>query len=100
MARASWFDDKAEEAANLYVSIFPNSSLGNISRYDDAAAKESGRPAGSVLTVEVTLNGQEFLAMNGGPLFKFSEAISFIVNCEWNACLEISRNISKLMLLT
>src|SRR3989454_5068384 len=77
-----WFDDKAEEAANFYVSIFKNSKMGNISRYGEEAAKVSGRAKGSVMTVAFQLDGQEFLALNGGPLFKFSEAISFIVNCK------------------
>jgi predicted 3-demethylubiquinone-9 3-methyltransferase (glyoxalase superfamily) len=77
-----WFDDQAEEAAKFYTSIFKNSRLGKIARYDEASTKVSGRPAGSVLTVEFELDGQEFLALNGGPVFKFTEAVSFIVNCE------------------
>ncbi len=77
-----WFDDKAEEAANFYVSIFKNSKIGDIARYGDEAAKMSGRPEGSVMTVTFQLDGQEFMALNGGPLFKFSEATSFLVNCE------------------
>jgi predicted 3-demethylubiquinone-9 3-methyltransferase (glyoxalase superfamily) len=77
-----WFDDKGEEAARFYTSIFKNSKIGTIARYGDAASKAAGRPKGSVMTVAFTLNGQEFLALNGGPLFKFSEAISFMVNCE------------------
>jgi predicted 3-demethylubiquinone-9 3-methyltransferase (glyoxalase superfamily) len=77
-----WFDDQAEEAAKFYVSIFKNSKMGNISHYDEASAKASGRPKGSVLVVTFTLNGQEFMGLNGGPVFKFSEAISFVVNCE------------------
>ncbi len=77
-----WFDDQAEEAANYYVSIFRNSSIGRIMRYDEASAKASGRPAGSVLTIAFQLNGQEFVALNGGPLFKFNESISFAVNCD------------------
>jgi predicted 3-demethylubiquinone-9 3-methyltransferase (glyoxalase superfamily) len=77
-----WFDNQAEEAAKLYTSIFKNSRIGKIARYDQAAAKVSGRPAGSVMTVEFQLDGQEFLALNGGPLFKFTEAVSFVVNCK------------------
>jgi predicted 3-demethylubiquinone-9 3-methyltransferase (glyoxalase superfamily) len=77
-----WFDDQAEEAANFYTSIFKNSKVGHISRYDAAAAKVAGRPEGSVLTVSFQLEGQDFTALNGGPAFKFSEAISFSVACE------------------
>jgi predicted 3-demethylubiquinone-9 3-methyltransferase (glyoxalase superfamily) len=77
-----WFDDKAEEAANFYVSVFPNSKVGHASRYDEAGAKVSGRPAGSVMTINFELNGQEFTALNGGPIFTFTEAVSFVVNCE------------------
>jgi predicted 3-demethylubiquinone-9 3-methyltransferase (glyoxalase superfamily) len=77
-----WYDDKAEEAANLYVSIFKNSKIGNSTRYNEASAKASGRPVGSVMTIEFTLDGQDFVALNGGPHFKFTEAVSFVVNCE------------------
>ena len=77
-----WFDDKAEEAANFYVSLFKNSKVGDIARYDEAGAKASGRPSGSVMVVEFQLEGQEFIALNGGPEFTFDEAISFQVNCE------------------
>ena len=77
-----WFDDQAEEAANFYVSIFKNSKIKQIARYGDAAAKAAGRPRGSVLTVAFELDGQEFTALNGGPVFKFSEAISLMVNVE------------------
>jgi predicted 3-demethylubiquinone-9 3-methyltransferase (glyoxalase superfamily) len=77
-----WYDDRAEEAANLYVSTFKNSKINNIARYPKSAEEVSGRPAGSVMTVSFQLEGQDFLALNGGPLFKFSEAISFLVNCE------------------
>lgn len=76
-----WFDDKAEEAAKYYVSIFRNSKLGAVSRYGESAAKASGRPAGSVMTVELQLDGQQFVALNGGPVFKFNESVSFVVNC-------------------
>ncbi len=77
-----WFDDQAEEAANFYVSIFKNSKIGNISRYGKEGAKVSGRPEGSAMTVSFEIEGQQFLGLNGGPVFKFTEAISFIVNCE------------------
>jgi len=77
-----WFDDKAEEAVNFYTSIFKNSKVLNVSRYDEAGAKASGRPKGSVMVVSFQLEGQEFAALNGGPHFKFTEAISFLVNCE------------------
>ena len=77
-----WFDDQAEEAAKFYTSIFKNSKIGKIARYDKAGEKAAGRPAGSVMTIEFQLEGQEFVALNGGPHFKFTEAISFVVNCE------------------
>jgi predicted 3-demethylubiquinone-9 3-methyltransferase (glyoxalase superfamily) len=77
-----WFDDQAEEAVNFYVSIFRNSRIKGTARYDDEGAKAAGRPKGSVMTVQFELNGQEFVALNGGPIFKFTEAISFVVNCE------------------
>jgi predicted 3-demethylubiquinone-9 3-methyltransferase (glyoxalase superfamily) len=77
-----WFDDKAEEAAKFYVSLFKNSKIGGITRYDEAGSKAAGRPKGTVMTVEFQLEGQEFTAINGGPHFKFTEAVSFVVNCE------------------
>lgn len=77
-----WFDDKAEEAASFYTSIFKNSKILNIARYGEAGATASGRPKGTVMTVAFQLDGQEFVALNGGPQFKFTEAISFVVNCE------------------
>ena len=77
-----WFDDQAEEAVKFYTSVFKNSKIGRILRYSEEAAKASGRPAGSVLTVEFEMEGQKFVALNGGPLFKFNESISFVVNCE------------------
>jgi predicted 3-demethylubiquinone-9 3-methyltransferase (glyoxalase superfamily) len=77
-----WFDDKAEEAARFYTSIFKNSKVGKITRYDEEAAGPTGRPAGSVMTVDFELEGQEFVALNGGPMFRFTEAISFVVNCQ------------------
>src|SRR3972149_7990491 len=77
-----WFDDKAEEAVNFYVSIFKNSKIGSIARYGEAGAEVSGRQKGTVMTVTFQLDGQEFVALNGGPIFNFSPAISFVVNCE------------------
>src|SRR5208282_3482366 len=77
-----WFDDEAEEAANYYVSIFKNSKIGTITRYGEAGAEVSGRPKGTAMVVTFQLAGQEFMALNGGPLFKFTEAISLLVNCE------------------
>ena len=77
-----WFDDQAEEAVKFYTSVFKNSKIGRILRYSEEAAKASGRPAGSVLTVEFEMEGQKFVALNGGPLFQFNESISFVVNCE------------------
>ncbi|MBC8030214.1 MAG: VOC family protein [Pyrinomonadaceae bacterium] len=77
-----WFDDKAEEAANFYVSVFKNSKIGGVSRYGDAGEQAAGKPAGTVMTVEFQLDGQDFVALNGGPHFKFTEAISLVVNCE------------------
>lgn len=77
-----WFDDKAEEAARFYASTFKNSKIGTITRYDEAGAKAAGRPKGSVMTVSFQLEGQDFTALNGGPAFKFTEAISLLVNCK------------------
>ena len=77
-----WFDNQAEEAAKFYVSIFKNSKVGSVARYGEEGAKVSGRPKGTVMTVTFQLDGQEFMALNGGPMFKFTEAISFIVNCK------------------
>ena len=73
-----WFDDQAEEAANFYVSIFSNSKIVTVARYGEVGPG----PKGSVMTVVFQLDGQEFIALNGGPQFKFTEAISFVVNCE------------------
>jgi len=77
-----WFDSQAEEAAKFYVSIFRNSRIMTVARYGKAGAEASGRPEGSVMTVRFLLDGQEFVALNGGPHFKMNEAISFVVNCE------------------
>jgi predicted 3-demethylubiquinone-9 3-methyltransferase (glyoxalase superfamily) len=73
-----WFDNNAEEAANFYVSVFKISKLLNVARYSDVGPG----PKGTVMTVEFELDGQEFVALNAGPTFKFTEAISFVVNCE------------------
>lgn len=77
-----WFDNQAEEAVNFYTSIFKNSKMGAIARYSEEASKASGRPKGSVMTVSFQLEGQDFLGLNGGPIFKFTPAISFFVWCE------------------
>ena len=77
-----WFDDKAEDAAKFYTSIFKNSKVGDVVRYDDEVAKRTRRPPGSVMVVEFQLDRQDFVALNGGPMFKFTEAISFVVNCD------------------
>lgn len=77
-----WFNNNAEEAVDFYISIFKNSKGGNALRYDEEGAKVSGQAKGSVMTVPFQLNGQDFVALNGGPVFKFTEAISFVVNCE------------------
>ena len=77
-----WFDDQAEDAANFYTSVFKNSNIGGIFRHTEEAAEKTGRPVGSVLTIEFEIEGQKFVALNGGPLFKFNESISFVINCE------------------
>jgi predicted 3-demethylubiquinone-9 3-methyltransferase (glyoxalase superfamily) len=77
-----WFDSQAEEAARFYTQIFKDSKIMSVSRYGEAGAEASGRPKGTVMTVAFQLEGQEFVALNGGPYFKFTEAISFVVNCE------------------
>jgi predicted 3-demethylubiquinone-9 3-methyltransferase (glyoxalase superfamily) len=77
-----WFEDNAEEAAKFYTSIFKNSRVINITHYGESAAEVSGRPKGTVMTVTFELEGQRFMALNGGPIFKFSPAISFLVSCE------------------
>jgi predicted 3-demethylubiquinone-9 3-methyltransferase (glyoxalase superfamily) len=73
-----WFDGRAEEAANFYVSIFPNSKILKTARYPEGAPG----PSGSVMTIEFELDGRKFLGLNGGPHFKFNEAISFIISCQ------------------
>ena len=96
IAPCLWFDTQAEEAANFYVSIFDKSRILRILRYNEVGYEIHGKPAGSVLTVEFELNGQRFTALNGGPQFKFTEAISLEVTCEsqqeidyyWNKLVE------------
>ena len=82
IAPCLWFDSNAEEAVTFYTSVFRNSKVKQTSRYGDAAAQAAGRPKGSVLTIVFELDGQEFTALNGGPVFRFNEAVSFMVNCE------------------
>ena len=88
-----WFNDNAEEAARFYVSVFKQSRLGTITRYGEPGAEVSGRPKGSVMTATFAIDGQEFVALHGGPTFTFNEAVSFQVHCHtqeevdhyWNA---------------
>jgi len=89
-----WFDDKAEEAAKFYTSVFKDSKILSVARYDDAGAKASGRPKGSVMTAEFVIEGQRFVALNGGPVFKFTPAVSFAVDCKDQQ--EVDRLWSKL----
>lgn len=89
-----WFDTEAEEAANYYVSIFPNSRVVGTTRYSREASVASGRPEGSVMTVAFELDGQSMTALNGGPTFKFNEAVSLVVRCHDQA--EIDRFWEKL----
>jgi predicted 3-demethylubiquinone-9 3-methyltransferase (glyoxalase superfamily) len=77
-----WFDSQAEEAVSFYTSIFSNSKIVSVARYGEEGAEASGRPKGTVMTMAFQLDGQEFGALNGGPHFKFTEAISFVVNCK------------------
>jgi len=85
-----WFDTQAEAAANFYMSIFPNSKVGKVARYSEAGPG----PKGSVMVISFTLDGQEFTALNAGPIFKFTEAISFVVHCKTQA--EVDHYWSKL----
>jgi predicted 3-demethylubiquinone-9 3-methyltransferase (glyoxalase superfamily) len=80
-----WFDNQAEEAARFYVSVFKNSGIGTITHYGKEGFEIHGGREGSVMTVSFTLEGQEFTALNGGPAFKFTEATSFVVQCETQA---------------
>ena len=77
-----WFDDNAEEAVNFYTSVFQDSKIKTTTRYNEASAKAAGRPKDSVMTIAFELYGQSFVAINGGPVFKFNPSVSFIVNCK------------------
>ena len=77
-----WFDNNAEEAVEFYISVFKNAKIGNVTRYGKEGYEIHGREAGTVMTVEFEIEGQKFVALNGGPIFKFNEAISFQVHCE------------------
>jgi predicted 3-demethylubiquinone-9 3-methyltransferase (glyoxalase superfamily) len=77
-----WFDREAEEAARFYAGIFPNSRIGAIARYGEAGREYHGQPPGSVMTVAFELDGQSFTALNGGPVFKFNEAVSLQIHCD------------------
>jgi len=85
IAPCLWFDSQGEEAARFYTSIFTNSRIVKVSRYAEAGREIHGRPAGSVMTVAFELDGQPFTALNGGPVFKFNEAISLQIYCETQA---------------
>jgi predicted 3-demethylubiquinone-9 3-methyltransferase (glyoxalase superfamily) len=76
-----WFDGRAEQAAKFYVSVFKNSKIVSVAHFGKAGAKASGQRKGTVMTVRFQLDGQDFVALNGGPRFKFTEAVSFVVNC-------------------
>lgn len=76
-----WFDTQGEEAATFYTSIFPNSKIGHIERYGEAGKEIHGQKPGNVMTVDFTLDGLDFVALNGGPIFKFTEAVSFQIYC-------------------
>src|ERR1043165_1432548 len=80
-----WFNDNAEKAVKFYTSIFKKSKIGKIACYNKAGEKAAGRPAGSVMTVEFQIEGQDFVALNGGPVFKINESISFVVSCKTQA---------------
>ncbi|MGZ4815144.1 MAG: VOC family protein [Terriglobales bacterium] len=86
-----WFDNNAEEAMNFYTSVFENSKIGKVTRYPEG----SPGPAGSVMTGQIQLEGQDFILLNGGPHFKFTEAISFVANCESQE--EVDRYWQKLI---
>src|ERR1700747_181347 len=77
-----WFNKQAEEAVNFYISVFKNSRIGKVSHYGKEGFEIHKMPAGSVLTMEFWLEDQQFLALNAGPEFKFTEAVSFVVNCD------------------
>ena len=77
-----WFDTQAEQAANFYVSVFKDAKIGGVTRYANEGQEIHGKPAGSVMVVEFEIHGQKFVGLNGGPHFKFNEAVSFQVHCE------------------
>lgn len=77
-----WFEHQAEEAAIFYTSVFPDSSLGQVSRFGKEGFEHHGKPEGTAMTVEFSLNGMNFIALNGGPLFRFNEAISVMITCD------------------
>jgi predicted 3-demethylubiquinone-9 3-methyltransferase (glyoxalase superfamily) len=97
-----WFDTEAEEAANFYVSIFKDSKIRSVNRYVKAGQEVHGKPAGSVMAVEFEIEGQKFVGINGGPQFKFSEAISFQIHCRtqeeidyyWNRLTEGGKEVA------
>jgi len=90
-----WFNDNAEQAVKFYTSVFKNSKITQISRRPDSVAKHSGQPALAIMTIAFTLNGQNFIAMNGGPHTKFTQAISLLVYCDTQA--ELNRYWKKLI---
>lgn len=94
IAPCLWFDSQAEEAVNFYLSIFKNSKIMKVARYGEEGAKASGKPKGTIMTITFQINGQDFMALNGGPTFTFSPAISFITYCETQK--EIDRLWEKL----
>ncbi len=77
-----WFNRNAKEAVNFYTSVFKNSKITNVTYYTESSSKASGMPVGSILTINFKLNGQEYVALNGGPIFKFTEAVSLMVECK------------------
>ncbi|MBA2249197.1 MAG: VOC family protein [Chitinophagaceae bacterium] len=77
-----WFNDNAEEAVNFYASVFKEAKINGTTRYNAESAKASGQKEGSAMTIAFNLNGQDFTAINGGPVFKFTEAVSFVVHCQ------------------
>lgn len=82
MSTCLWFDSRAEEAANFYISVFKTGKINRVTRYTKEGFENHKRPEGSVMTIDFDVNGQNFMGLNGGPQFKFSEAISLVVHCE------------------
>lgn len=82
IAPCLWFDTRAEEAAEFYVSVFKDSNIGSVTRYGEEGHEIHDMPAGTVMTIEFEIAGQDFVALNGGPVFKFNEAVSFQVMCD------------------